>query len=330
MLKNLIARAGIKAALQPIAEDMRLVDETIRRELGSGIRRVSEVAEYITGSGGKRMRPALVLLIARAMGYTGDKAVFLGAVMEILHTATLMHDDVVDESDMRRGRPTANARWGNPTAVLVGDFLYTRAFQMMVRTGNIPAMAAIAYAANRLSEGEVLQMDNAHNPGIDKQRYYEVIERKTACLFVCAAKIACSVAEGCTGAQREALESYALHLGYAFQIADDVLDYAGDSSVTGKNLGADLGEGKVTLPLLYAMQRAGDEDRRLIEEAVRSGNGDFEAISRILRQTGAVEAARETAREEAALGRRALEAIPPSAYKDALLQVIDYTVERNR
>ena len=295
MLKNLIARAGIKAALSPIAEDMRRVDETIRRELGSGIRRVSEIAEYITGSGGKRMRPALVLLIAKALGYTGDKAVYLGAVMEILHTATLMHDDVVDESDMRRGRPTANARWGNPTAVLVGDFLYTRAFQMMVSTGNLPAMEAIAYAANRLSEGEVLQMDNAHHPEIGKDRYYEVIERKTACLFVCAAKIACSITP-CSEQERRAVESYALHLGYAFQIADDVLDYAGDSAVTGKNLGADLGEGKVTLPLIVAMQRAQPADRRLIEEAVRNGDGDFGAISRILRETGAVEAARETAR----------------------------------
>ena len=329
MLKNLIAKAGVKAAMNPIADDMKRVDAMIHTSLGSGIHRVAQVADYITSSGGKRMRPALVLLISKALGYKGDQDVFLGAVIEILHTATLMHDDVVDDSPMRRGRPTANEKWDNPTAVLVGDFLYTRAFQMMVSTGNLRAMAEIAAAANRLSEGEVLQMDNAHDPSLSKERYYEVIERKTACLFKCAAQIACSIANP-PEEQEKALCDYALRLGYAFQIVDDILDYAGDAATTGKNLGADLEEGKVTLPLIYAMQRASDSDRALIEEAIRKGHGDFDRISAIVRDTGALEAARETTREEAARGIEALKAIPASRYRDALELIINYTVERNK
>lgn len=329
MLKNIIAKAGIKAAMNIIAEDMRSVDETIHRELGSEIRRVAVVADYITSAGGKRMRPALVLLSAGALGCTGEKPVYLGAVIEILHTATLMHDDVVDEADMRRGKPTTNAKWDNPTAVLVGDFLYTRAFQMMVATGNLRAMGAIAFAANRLSEGEVLQMDNAHDPSVGIERYYEVIERKTACLFVCATKIACSVADA-TPEQEAALASYAQHLGYAFQIADDYLDYAGDAAVTGKNLGADLEEGKVTLPLIYAMREADPEGRQLIEEAVRQGHGDFERICGIVRGTNALEETLAKAREEARLGKEALAVLPETPYRKALEAIIDYTVERNK
>lgn len=329
MLKNIIAKAGIKAAMNIIAEDMRSVDETIHRELGSEIRRVAVVADYITSAGGKRMRPALVLLSAGALGCTGEKPVYLGAVIEILHTATLMHDDVVDEADMRRGKPTTNAKWDNPTAVLVGDFLYTRAFQMMVATANLKAMREIAFAANRLSEGEVLQMDNAHDPTVGIERYYEVIERKTACLFVCATKIACSVADA-TPEQEAALASYAQHLGYAFQIADDYLDYAGDAAVTGKNLGADLEEGKVTLPLIYAMREAAPESRLMIEEAVRQGHGDFEKICEIVRGTNALEETLARAREEARLGKEALAVLPETPYRKALEAIIDYTVERNK
>lgn len=329
MLKNIIAKAGIKAAMNLIADDMRRVDEIIHKELGSEIRRVAEVADYITSAGGKRMRPALVLLSAGALGCTGDKPVYLGAVIEILHTATLMHDDVVDEADMRRGKPTTNAKWDNPTAVLVGDFLYTRAFQMMVSTANLKAMGEIARAANRLSEGEVLQMDNAHDPSVGIDRYYEVIERKTACLFECAALIACSVS-GATPEQEKALSEYARHLGYAFQIADDYLDYAGDAAVTGKNLGADLEEGKVTLPLIYAMEQAGDDERRVIEEAVKQGHGDFEKICGIVRGTDALESTLARARHEAQAGKDALSILPDTPYRHALELIIDYTVERNK
>ena len=329
MLKNIIAKAGIKAAMSLIADDMHRVDEIIHKELGSEIRRVAEVADYITSAGGKRMRPALVLLSAGALGCTGDKPVYLGAVIEILHTATLMHDDVVDEADMRRGKPTTNAKWDNPTAVLVGDFLYTRAFQMMVSTANLKAMGEIARAANRLSEGEVLQMDNAHDPSVGIDRYYEVIERKTACLFECAALIACSVS-GANPEQEKALSEYARHLGYAFQIADDYLDYAGDASVTGKNLGADLEEGKVTLPLIYAMEQAGEDDRRVIEEAVKQGHGDFERICGIVRGTDALESTLARARQEAQAGKNALSILSDTPYRHALELIIDYTVERNK
>lgn len=329
MLKKIIAKAGIKAAMSVIADDMRRVDETIHHELGSEIRRVAEVADYITSAGGKRMRPALVLLCAGALGCRGDDPVYLGAVIEILHTATLMHDDVVDEADMRRGKPTTNAKWDNPTAVLVGDFLYTRAFQMMVKTGNLKAMQEIAAAANRLSEGEVLQMDNAHDPSVGIERYYEVIERKTACLFECAALIACSAAHA-GPAEEQALAAYAKHLGYAFQIADDYLDYAGEAAVTGKNLGADLAEGKVTLPLIHAMQQAAPADRLAIEEAVRQGHGDFEQICRIVRSTGALEATLAQARREAEAGKASIAALPDTPCKRALELIIDYTVERSK
>ncbi len=329
MLKSLIAKAGIMAAMNPIAPDMRAVEEIIHRELGSDIERVAEVADYITSAGGKRMRPALVILIAKALGYTGEDDKFFGAVIELIHTASLMHDDVVDEADMRRGRPTASAKWNNQTAVLVGDFLYTRAFEMMIRNGNRGAAMAIASAANRLAEGEVLQMGNAHDPSVDLERYYATIERKTACLFECAAKIAIAVAEP-DEEKAKAVLAYALHLGYAFQIADDVLDYAGDAAETGKNLGADLAEGKVTLPLIYALQKAAPADQDVIREAVRAGHGDFERICRIVRESGALEASREHARREAELGKKELLALPDTGFRKALSLIIDYTVERKK
>ena len=220
-------KAAARRALAPIAEDMLEVERIIMREVSSAVSRVDEVGHYITAAGGKRMRPTLLILMARAMGADPAKAAYLGAVIEILHTATLMHDDVVDEGKMRRGRETANARWGNGTAVLVGDFFYTRSFQMMVRAGNLKVMQALADAANRLSEGEVLQMNNAHNPDITEADYFGVIERKTACLFKAAAHMAAAIAEA-SPEMEEACAAYALHLGNAFQIADDILDYKGD------------------------------------------------------------------------------------------------------
>ena len=246
-------KALIKQVLAPIAEDMAAVDTIIRNELASDVPRMKEISEYITSAGGKRMRPALLMLICRALGYQGTLHQYLGATIELLHTATLMHDDVVDESDMRRGRPTANSRWGNGAAVLVGDFLYTRSFQMMVKAGNLRVMEALSDAANRLSEGEVVQMINAHDPSVDETRYFRVIERKTACLFEAGARMAAAIAE-CGPKEEAAVAEYALALGNAFQIADDVLDYHGNSADTGKNLGADLREGKVTLPIIYARE----------------------------------------------------------------------------
>ncbi len=321
-------KENMRLALAPIAEDMREVERIIATEVQSCVGHVEEIAEYITSAGGKRMRPALLILMARAMGADAKKADYLGAVIELLHTSTLMHDDVVDEGMMRRGRPTANAKWGNAEAVLVGDFLYTRSFQMMVRAGNLRVMEALSYAANRLSEGEVLQLKNAHNPDITEADYFAVIERKTACLFCAAASMAAAIAE--TTPEREnACKEYALRLGNAFQIADDILDYAGDTARTGKNIGADLREGKVTLPLLYAMQGASKEDRETIREAIKKGEGDFKAIHAIIEKTHALELCLKKAKEEVTLGKAAIERLPVGQFRDSLIKFLTLAVERS-
>ena len=317
----------LQAALCPIASDMLEVESIIANEVKSAVERVQDIASYITQAGGKRMRPALLILMARALGADADKAAYLGAVIEILHTATLMHDDVVDEGLMRRGRETANAKWGNPQAVLVGDFLYTRSFQMMVKTGNLRVMKALSDAANRLSEGEVLQMKNAHNPDIDEASYFAVIERKTACLFVAAAGMAAAIAPA-TQAQEAACREYALRLGNAFQIADDILDYVGNAQATGKALGADLREGKVTLPLLYAMQKADKSDRSLLCEAIRTGDGDFKAIEAIIEKTGALARSLETAHAQVRLGKEAIEQLPVGLFRDSLIKFLTLAVDR--
>ncbi len=328
MTQNTSLKEAALRALAPIAADMQEVERVISEEMTSAVGHVEEIARYITSAGGKRMRPALLIMMARAMGGDAKKSAYLGAVIEILHTATLMHDDVVDEGKMRRGRETANARWGNGPAVLVGDFLYTRSFQMMVRAGNLRVMQALADAANRLSEGEVLQMHNAHNPDMDESRYFAVIERKTACLFEAAAHMAAALAEA-PAEQEDACARYALHLGNAFQIIDDILDYNGQSEAIGKNLGADLREGKVTLPLLYAMQLGSDAERNQIREAIVKGDGDFEAISRIVLNSGALVKCRERALTEVQKGIDALEALPAGQFKDSLVQFISLSVQRD-
>ncbi len=326
---NACPKALIRSLFSPIAADMKAVDDCIRHELSSGVSRMKEISEYITSAGGKRMRPALLILICRALGYEGALCRYLGATIELLHTATLMHDDVVDESGMRRGRPTANARWGNGAAVLVGDFLYTRSFQMMVRAGNLRVMQALADAANRLSEGEVVQMMNAHDPSVDEARYFRVIERKTACLFEAGARMAAAVADASAEAE-EAVAEYALALGNAFQIADDILDYAGVASDIGKNLGADLREGKMTLPLICARELCGDESRAVIDEAVRAGGGDFDKIAKIVIGCGALERCRQRAEMELERGRKALEKLPPSIFRTSLLELLFFAVRRDR
>ena len=318
----------VKQLLAPIAEDMQAVTEIIQSELASDVPRIKEISEYIVNAGGKRMRPALLMLIAKALGYEGELHRYLGATIELLHTATLMHDDVVDESDLRRGRPTANNRWGNGVAVLVGDFLYTRSFQMMIRAGNLKVMEALSDAANRLSEGEVIQMTNAHDPNVDEVRYFQVIERKTACLFEAAARMAAAISDA-TPEALHAVCTYSLALGNAFQIADDMLDYQGVTADIGKNLGADLREGKVTLPLLYARQSVSEADREIIDKAIREGDGDFETISALIVNSDALQRCQERARRELARGATALEVLAPSPYRDSLLQLLTYTVERN-
>lgn len=322
-------KALIRQVLAPIADDMKAVDDIIRNELSSDVPRMREISEYITSAGGKRMRPALLMLICRALGYEGEMHRYLGATIELLHTATLMHDDVVDESDMRRGRPTANSRWGNGTAVLVGDFLYTRSFQMMVKAGNLRVMEALSDAANRLSEGEVVQMVNAHDPSVDEERYFRVIERKTACLFEAGARMAAAVAD-CPKELEEAVADYALALGNAFQIADDVLDYRGNAADTGKNLGADLREGKVTLPIIYARMSCTDDERALIDDAIRQGDGDFETIAGIVLKSDSLRHCAERAEQELERGRRALGKLAPSIFRDSLLELLAFTVQRDR
>ena len=321
-------KALVKALLAPIADDMKAVDDIIREELSSDVSRMKEISEYITSAGGKRMRPALLILISRAL-YEGTLHQYLGATIELLHTATLMHDDVVDESAMRRGRPTANARWGNGAAVLVGDFLYTRSFQMMVKAGNLRVMEALSNAANRLSDGEVVQMVNAHDPLVDEARYFRVIERKTACLFEAGARMAAAIAE-CTPEEEEAVAEYALALGNAFQIADDILDYTGVAASIGKNLGADLREGKMTLPLIYARETASDADRALIDEAVKKGDGDFDKVSEIVIRSESLERCRARAEKELERGREALSKIPSSIFSESLINLLSFTVKRDR
>ena len=319
----------LQAALLPIAQNMLEVESIIANEVKSAVSQVHDIASYITQAGGKRMRPALLILMARALGADEHKAAYLGAVIEILHTATLMHDDVVDEGLMRRGRPTANAKWGNPQAVLVGDFLYTRSFQMMVKTGNLRVMQALADAANRLSEGEVVQMVNAHDPSVDETRYFRVIERKTACLFEAGARMAAAIAE-CSKEQEEAAAQYALALGNAFQIADDILDYTGVAADIGKNLGADLREGKMTLPLIYTRELTTPEGRALIDEAVRKGDGPFDKITKLVVDCGALDRCSLRAEAELERGRQALAKLPPSIFNESLLELLSFTVRRDR
>ena len=325
---NSSSRKSAQAVLATIADDLQAVNDILIREFAnSQSPTITEIGNYITQAGGKRMRPALLMLMARALGYQGNDHRELGATIEMLHTATLMHDDVVDEGMLRRGRPTANAQWGNSVAVLVGDFMYTRSFQMMVKIGNLQVMQALASAANTLSEGEVIQMKNAHDPSVDETRYLKVIERKTSVLFAAAAKMAAAIAHASHEAE-DALINYSMALGNAFQIADDILDYSGDPTQSGKQIGADFAEGKVTLPVIYAMQAASSEDRLFIEEAIRQGHGDFEKISSIIIKSGAIEKCKSRAMQELERGKSALNVLPSSIFKNSLIELLSFVVER--
>ena len=322
-------KKSAQTVLAPIAEDLKAVNDILAREFAhSQSPTITEIGSYITQAGGKRMRPALLMLMAKALGYSGNDHRELGATIEMLHTATLMHDDVVDEGMMRRGRPTANAKWGNSVAVLVGDFMYTRSFEMMIRIGNLRVMQALASAANTLSEGEVIQMKNAHDPSVDEARYLKVIERKTSVLFAAAAEMASALA-GASKEAEEALVNYTMALGNAFQIADDILDYSGNPTESGKQIGADFEEGKVTLPVIYAMQAANEQDRAFIEKAIRDGHGDFEKISQIIQASGAIERCKARAEMELEKGKLALDVLPPSIFKNSLIELLSFVVELN-
>ncbi|MCL2344384.1 MAG: octaprenyl diphosphate synthase [Desulfobulbus sp.] len=312
-----------------IGPDMKAVDKVIRERLHSDVALVRQVAEYIINSGGKRMRPALLLLTAGALGYQGTRHHEMAAVIEFIHTATLLHDDVVDESALRRGRDTANALFGNAASVLVGDFLYSRAFQMMVAVDDMRVMRVLSDATNIIAEGEVLQLMNCHDADVDEARYMQVIHYKTAKLFEAAAQLG-GILGGATPELEQALARYGMHLGTAFQLIDDVLDYSGEEAATGKHLGDDLAEGKPTLPLIHVMQRGTPEQAASVRKAIENGGrDDFPAVLAAIRASNALDYARTRAGEEAAQARAAISALRDSNYKEALLQSTFFAVERN-
>ncbi len=312
-----------------IGPDMKGVDAVIRDRLHSEVVLVRQVAEYIISSGGKRMRPALVLLAAGAMGYDGNHHREMAAVVEFIHTATLLHDDVVDESALRRGRDTANAMFGNAASVLVGDFLYSRAFQMMVEVNDMRIMRVLSDATNIIAEGEVLQLMNCHDADVDEARYLRVIRYKTAKLFEAAAQLGAILGQA-TPETEKALASYGMHLGTAFQLVDDVLDYSGQEADTGKHIGDDLAEGKPTLPLIYVMQHGTPAQAACVRHAIEEGGrDDFPAVLDAIRSSGALVHARKQAAREAELAREAITCLGDSNYKKALLQLTLFAVERN-
>lgn len=316
------------AALALIADDMRGMDAVIERRLKSDVPLVSQVSQYIVAAGGKRLRPALLLLMCGALGYRGDQRYNLAAVVEFIHTATLLHDDVVDESTLRRGRATANEAFGNPASVLVGDFLYSRAFQMMVEAGDMRVMQTLAEATNVIAEGEVLQLMNMHDATLSEDGYLRVIRSKTAKLFEASARLAALLAQSPLPVEQSCAD-YGQALGTAFQVIDDVLDYDGDVSEMGKNLGDDLREGKTTLPLIIAMQRCTELERAVIRRAIETGGTDqMPQIIAIVQQTGALQATRDAAAAEAQRALDALQVLPQNPYSNALGHLASQLLQR--
>ena len=313
----------------PIADDMRAVNALIRRQLHSDVVLINQLAGYIIDSGGKRLRPATVLLAARACGYTGDRHIGAAAIIEFIHTSTLLHDDVVDESSLRRGRETANAIWGNQASVLVGDFLYSRSFQMMVDIGNMRVMEILADTTNTIAEGEVMQLLNCHDPDTSEERYMAVIHCKTAKLFEAAAQLG-AVLAGRPEAEERALARFGLHLGTAFQLIDDVLDYNASSAELGKNIGDDLAEGKPTLPLIHAMRHGTPEQARIIREAIEHGGLEYiEIVTRTIESTGALDYTSRLAEREAEQAIASLALLADSSAKDALVGLARFAVNRH-
>jgi octaprenyl-diphosphate synthase len=318
----------LSAIYSLIAGDMKSVDAVIRMRLHSDVVLVRQVAEYIVAAGGKRMRPALVLLTAGALDYQGKHHHELAAVVEFIHTATLLHDDVVDESDLRRGRETANALFGNAASVLVGDFLYSRAFQMMVGIGSMRVQEVLADATNVIAEGEVLQLMNCHNADIGVEEYLQVIRFKTAKLFEAAARLG-AILGGAGPELEDGFARYGMHLGTAFQLIDDVLDYSGEEAETGKHLGDDLAEGKPTLPLIHAMKHGTADQAACVRDAIVGGGRDaFPQVLAAVKASGALEAARAQAGAEAAAAVDAIAALPASIYRNALLELPAFSVSR--
>ena len=316
------------AALALIADDMSAMDAVIAHRLQSEVPLVAQVSQYIIAAGGKRLRPALVLLMCGALDYRGAQRFNLAAVVEFIHTATLLHDDVVDESTLRRGRSTANEIFGNPASVLVGDFLYSRAFQMMVEVGDMRIMQTLAEATNVIAEGEVLQLMNMHDAGLTEEGYLRVIRSKTAKLFEASARLAALLAQSSPAVEQHCAE-YGQALGTAFQVIDDVLDYDGEVLEMGKNLGDDLREGKVTLPLIIAMQRGTQAERTTIRQAIETGGtGQMADVINIVQKTGALRATRDAAAAEALRALNALQNLPQNPYSHALEQLASQLLAR--
>lgn len=305
------------------------VNQMIVDRLHSEVELVENIGEYIVDGGGKRLRPLVVLLAALSCGYNGRDHIKLACIIEFIHTATLLHDDVVDTSELRRGRPTANTKWGNSPTVLVGDFLYSRAFQMLVELGNMPIMKLLADTTNAIAEGEVQQLINAGDPNVSEQNYLNVIRKKTAILFGAATSSGALIANQ-TEAQVRAFADYGQHLGTVFQLQDDVLDYTGDVNTMGKNIGDDLAEGKPTMPLIYAMREADEASARLISRAITNcDNSNIEKIIEVVHSCGGLGYARALAQSEADAARSALTNLPESSYKQALLDLADFALDRN-
>lgn len=317
--------------LNPLIEpQFDAVTDYILNNLGSNVPLVEKIAHHIVEGGGKRLRPLLVLLSANAAGYKGEEHIPLAAVIEFIHTATLLHDDVVDNSDLRRGNATANAQWGNAPSVLVGDFLYSRSFQIMVEIGRMEIMQVISHATTIIAEGEVLQLLNQRNPDTSEESYLQVILGKTAMLFEAATEVGAILAESSTE-DREALRLYGRHLGIAFQIVDDLLDYLSDSDTMGKNVGDDLAEGKATLPLIHAMRVGSDEDRDLIRHAIRKGGlDDLSPVLEIVQRNGSINYSRLKAAEEIDKAKNAINTLPDTSFKETLNQIADLAIARTQ
>jgi len=318
----------LKEVLEFVQSDFSAVDSLINEQLASRVPLVEKIADYIVNSGGKRVRPLMVLLASHALGQCDEGAVKLAAIIEFLHTATLLHDDVVDTSDMRRGKPTSNAKWGNAPSVLVGDFLYSRSFQMLVELGNLKVMHILSGTTCIIAEGEVMQLTNVKNPNITEEQYYTVIQGKTAQLFEASTHGAAALLQAPEEVQ-EALRQYGKELGLAFQLIDDVLDYEGNADELGKNVGDDLAEGKPTLPLIHAMANADEEGRKLIRKAIRKGGlENMDEVMEVVRSTKSMEYTRQAANDCVARAEQQLELLPDSAAKEALRALARIAVSR--
>jgi octaprenyl-diphosphate synthase len=328
LVKNQEVETGFETLRNLLADDLRAVDALIHSCLHSDVALINQLSNYIVNSGGKRLRPMLLLLSANACRYQGNQHINLAAVIEFIHTATLLHDDVVDASQLRRGSMTANAVWGNEASVLVGDFLYSRAFEMMVSANDMRIMEIMSHTTNTIAEGEVMQLLNCHDAETTEARYMDVVSRKTARLFEAAARIGAVLGQQAPAVE-DALASYGLHLGVAFQLVDDVLDYSASPEDTGKNVGDDLAEGKPTLPLIHAIHKGTPAQASLIRKAIENGGHDnMQSVCAIIESTGAIPYTAHAAQREADLAIAALEPLPASAYKDALYGLAEFSVNR--